>query len=67
MRSVRSTASGSAALPRPGITSCYSPLDLVRCADAEDATAKRIVKKPIAACVDKAYEEGDFAALGIGV
>jgi len=39
---------------------------LVRYADAEDATAKAIVKKPVAAYVEKVYEEGSFASLGIG-
>ena len=34
--------------------------------DAEDATAKAIVKRPVAAYVEKVYEEGNFAALGIG-
>ena len=32
----------------------------------QDSTAKRIVKRPIAAYVEKVYEEGDFADLGIG-
>jgi len=38
----------------------------VRYADAKDDTAKRIVKKPIAAYVEKVYEEGNFAGLGMG-
>ena len=38
----------------------------VRYADAEDATAKAIVKKPVAVYVEKVYEEGDFSGLGIG-
>ena len=38
----------------------------VRYADAEDATAKVIVKKPVAVYVEKVYEEGNFAVLGIG-
>ena len=38
----------------------------VRYADAEDATAKAIVKKPAAVYVEKVYEEGDFSTLGIG-
>jgi len=49
----------------------------VRCADAEDAAAKSktrrrlggggaIVKKPVAAYVEKMYEEGNFSQLGIG-
>ena len=36
----------------------------VRYADAEDAAAKMIVKKPIAAYVEKVYEDGCFALLG---
>ena len=38
----------------------------VRYADAEDETAKAIVKKPVAAYVEKVYEEAAFSALGIG-
>ena len=38
----------------------------VRYADAEDAAAKAIVKKPRSAHVQKVYEEGDYAGLGIG-
>ena len=38
----------------------------VRYADAEDATAKAIVKKPVAVYIEKVYEEGDFSQLGIG-
>jgi len=38
----------------------------VRYADAEDVTAKAIVKVPVAAYVEKVYEEGDFSGLGIG-
>ncbi|HUT59790.1 MAG TPA: hypothetical protein VNA25_18235 [Phycisphaerae bacterium] len=38
----------------------------VRYADAKDAAAKRIVKKPIAAYVEKVYDDGDFSQLGIG-
>jgi hypothetical protein len=37
----------------------------IRYADAEDATAKRVVKRPIAAYVEKVYEEGDFSDLDI--
>jgi len=37
----------------------------VRYADAEGATAKAIVKKPVAVYIEKVYEEGDFAGLGI--
>lgn len=38
----------------------------VRYADAEDETAKAIVKRAVAAYVEKVYETGDFAGLGIG-
>ena len=38
----------------------------VRYADAEDAVAKAIVKKPVAVYIEKVYEEGNFAGLGIG-
>ena len=36
----------------------------VRYADAEDQDV--LVKQPIAVYVERVYEEGDFAALGIG-
>lgn len=39
----------------------------VRYQNAEDGTARAIVKKPLAAYVEKVYEEADFSALGIGV
>ena len=38
----------------------------VRYADAEDGVAKAIVKKPVAVYVEKVYEEGNLALLGIG-
>jgi hypothetical protein len=38
----------------------------VRYADEEDAGSNTLVKKPIAAYVERVYEEGNFAALGIG-
>ena len=38
----------------------------VRHADAEDTAAKASVKVPVAAYVEKVYEEGNFAGLGIG-
>jgi len=38
----------------------------VRYADSEDAGANAIVKKPVAVYVEKVYEEGNFAGLGIG-
>ncbi len=34
--------------------------------DAEDTTAKTLVKKSVAVYIQKVYEEGDFAGLGIG-
>ena len=37
----------------------------VRYADAEDATAKVLVKKPVAAYVEKVYPDGSFSGLGI--
>lgn len=37
----------------------------VRYADAEDAAAKAIVKKPVAVYIEKVYEEANFAGLGI--
>ena len=37
----------------------------VRYADAEDAAAKALVKKPASVHVEKVYEEGDFSGLGI--
>jgi len=38
----------------------------VRYADEEDSGSNTLVKKPIAAYVERVYEEGNFAALGIG-
>lgn len=38
----------------------------VRYADDEDAAAKVLVKKPIAAYVEQVYQYGDFSGLGIG-
>ena len=38
----------------------------VRYADAEDTTAKVLVKKPIAVYVEQVYPTTGFAALGIG-
>lgn len=34
--------------------------------DAEDLAAQRLVKKPLAAYVERVYESGDFSLLGIG-
>ena len=39
----------------------------VRYANAEDSTAKALIKKPIAVYIEKVYEDGDFSQLGIGV
>lgn len=38
----------------------------IRYADEEDAAAKVLVKKPIAAYVEKVYNAGDFSNLGLG-
>lgn len=38
----------------------------VRYADAEDAAAKVLVKRPAAVYVEKVYPDGDFSLLGIG-
>jgi hypothetical protein len=38
----------------------------VRYADSEDAAAKAIVKRPVAAYVEELFESGDFSALGLG-
>jgi len=38
----------------------------VRYADEEDSGSNTLVKKPTAAYVERVYEEGNFAALGIG-
>jgi hypothetical protein len=38
----------------------------VRYADAEDDNAKVLVKKPVAVYIEKVYEDGNFAQLGIG-
>ncbi len=35
-------------------------------ADAEDAAAKAIVKKPVEVYIEKVFEQGDFGPLGIG-
>ncbi len=39
----------------------------VRYEDVEDASAKMIVKRPAAVCVEKVYEEGNFGLLGISI
>ncbi|HBO45788.1 MAG TPA: hypothetical protein DD670_18065 [Planctomycetaceae bacterium] len=39
----------------------------VRYQDAEDAAAGALVKRPVAAYVERVYYDGDFSGLGIGV
>ena len=39
----------------------------VRFIDDEDATAKTLIKRPMAAYVERVYDYGDFSSLGIGV
>jgi hypothetical protein len=39
----------------------------VRYADAEDSSARVLIKKPLAAYVEQVYPYGNFAGLGIGV
>lgn len=39
----------------------------IRFADAEDTTAKALVKRPVAAYVEKVYQAADFSLLGIGI
>ena len=38
----------------------------VRYEDVEDTAAKAIVKRPVAAYVERVYYDGDYSALGIG-
>ena len=38
----------------------------VRYQDSDDAAAKMVIKKPVAVYIEKVYEEGSFAGLGIG-
>ena len=38
----------------------------VRYADAEDPASNTLVKQPVAAYVEKVYEDGSFSSLGIG-
>jgi len=39
----------------------------VRYRDVDDTNARTIVKRPVAVYIERVYEEGNFAALGIGV
>ena len=38
----------------------------MRYADTEDTASHTLVKQPVAAYVERVYEEGNFSALGIG-
>ena len=38
----------------------------VRFADDEDGSSSTLIKKPVAAYVERVYEYGDFSGLGIG-
>lgn len=38
----------------------------VRYAEAEDTSAKMLIRKPVAAYVERVYRDGSFSALGIG-
>ena len=38
----------------------------VKYSEQEDTAAKAIVQRPVAAYVEKVYDDGDFGALGIG-
>lgn len=38
----------------------------VRYEDDEDSASKTLVKRPVAAYVERVYEEGDFSLLGVG-
>ncbi|MGC1272616.1 MAG: hypothetical protein WBC44_02825 [Planctomycetaceae bacterium] len=50
-----------------GITKAGWDYLWVRYEDAEDETAKALVKRPVAAYVERVYPWGNFATLGIGV
>ena len=38
----------------------------MRYADAEDTASHTLVKQPVAAYVERVYDEGNFGSLGIG-
>lgn len=58
-------ASGISVGPISGISKKGWEYLWVRYADAEDAGSQAIVKRPVAAYVERVYDEGNFSALGI--
>lgn len=58
-------ASGISVGPISGISKKGWEYLWVRYADAEDAGSQAIVKRPVAAYVERVYDEGNFGALGI--
>lgn len=52
--------------PIPGVAKKGWEYLWVRYQEAEDATAKMLIRKPVAAYVERVYREGSFSALGIG-
>lgn len=58
-------ATGIAVGPIGGISKRGWEYLWVRYADAEDAGSQAIVKRPVAAYVERVYDEGAFSALGI--
>jgi hypothetical protein len=52
--------------PIPGVAKKGWEYLWVRYQEAEDATAKMLVLRPIAAYVEQVYRQGDFSLLGIG-
>lgn len=58
-------ASGISVGPISGISKKGWEYLWVRYADAEDSGSNAIVKRPVAAYVERVYDEGNFSALGI--
>lgn len=58
-------ASGIAVGPISGVSKKGWEYLWVRYADAEDAGSQAIVKRPVAAYVERVYDEGNFGALGL--
>ena len=58
-------ASGISVGPISGISKKGWEYLWVRYADAEDAGSQAIVKRPVAAYVERVYDQGNFSALGI--
>lgn len=58
--------SGLSVGPIGGITKKGWEYLWVRYSDQEDTAAKALVKRPVAAYVERVYESGSFAALGLG-